>query len=388
MSLCSDAVIEHEMPMTGASMYWLDALHGCNLDRPLALPYDRYRLVDEQRTGRGISIGFDFGEDLSHAFLAYASANDTTVQGLALACYYTFLFKLTNGERDLCLGINTDGRYRGEFMSVIGMFVNAIPLRHHLDPDLSFHQLLHQVQEIMSTSVRYSYFPLQRILAQHPNIYKPTFLDVSFAFESIDTQHQNNEVTVGDVKLCALPISIKISEDEIMSKFDFILNIQYNVHTNLLSCSINASLDLFDTNTIQDITTRFHHMTSELFLSTSHHYPDRSLCELSIIIPTESILMQSINNTQVHLSSPASCIHHDFASQAMYHPQKLAVELNDQSLTYTELLYYVQQLSLYLLNSLDVVREEIVCQCVERSLSMVNISRRNDCLVECDICAC
>ena len=81
----SDAVIEQEMPMTGASMFWLDTLHDCHLDRSLPLPYDRYRLVDEHRTGRGTSVSFDFGQDLSHHFLAYASSNNITLEYLALS---------------------------------------------------------------------------------------------------------------------------------------------------------------------------------------------------------------------------------------------------------------------------------------------------------------
>ena len=52
--------------------------------------------------------------------------------------------------------------------------------------------------------------------------------------------------------------------------------------------------------------------------------------------------------------------------------QKLAVELDEQSLTYSELLYYVQLLSLNLLNKHGVIPGEIICQCVERSLSMVS----------------
>ncbi|CAF1542277.1 unnamed protein product, partial [Adineta steineri] len=43
----------------------------------------------------------------------------------------------------------------------------------------------------------------------------------------------------------------------------------------------------------------------------------------------------------------------------------------EQSLTYCELLYYVQVLSLTLLNEYHVVPGEIVCQCIERSLSMI-----------------
>ena len=67
-----------------------------------------------------------------------------------------------------------------------------------------------------------------------------------------------------------------------------------------------------------------------------------------------------------------TCIHHEFVDQVMRYSQKLAVELDDQSLTYSELLYYVQVLSLNLLNEQKVFVGEIICQCVERSLSMVS----------------
>ena len=253
------------MLMTGASMFWLDTLHDCNLDRSLSLPFDRYRLADEHRTGRGTTVSFDFGEHLSHHFLAHSLLNNIAPIHAALVCYYVLLFKLTNGERDLCIGMNTDGRYKEELMSVIGMFVNAIPLRCQLDPHWSFHQLMKQVQEIMTSSMKYSYFPLQRILAQHPNASKPTFLDTSFVFYSIAKETVSNEIMIGDSRLHTVPWSIKISENEIMSKFDFSLSIQHDLNTNQLSCTIDASLDLFNTDTIDTIAQRFHSMLEQLF---------------------------------------------------------------------------------------------------------------------------
>ncbi|CAF3805198.1 unnamed protein product, partial [Rotaria sp. Silwood1] len=47
------AIIEQQMPMTAASMYWRDTLRGYNINHSLPLPFDRYRLSDERRTGRG-----------------------------------------------------------------------------------------------------------------------------------------------------------------------------------------------------------------------------------------------------------------------------------------------------------------------------------------------
>ncbi|CAF4311925.1 unnamed protein product, partial [Adineta steineri] len=99
---------------------------------------------------------------------------------------------------------------------------------------------------------------------------------------------------------------------------------------------------------------------------------NKPIYELSLTLSNKQYLIQSLNNTQISFSSaPSTCIHHEFVHQVMKHPQKLAVELDEQSLTYCELLYYVQVLSLTLLNEYHVVTGEIICQCIERSLSMV-----------------
>ncbi|CAF1527084.1 unnamed protein product, partial [Adineta steineri] len=142
------AVIEQQMAMTGASMFWLDALHDCKLDQPLSLPFDRYRLSNEHRTGRETSISFDFGQDLSRDFLTHASSNNISPEHLTFTIYFIFLFRLTNGQTDLCLAMNIhNNRYRDELKSIIGLFENVIPLRCQLDPHWCFHQLLEHVRE-------------------------------------------------------------------------------------------------------------------------------------------------------------------------------------------------------------------------------------------------
>ena len=139
--------------MTDASMFWLDALHDCRLDQSLSLPYDRHRLSNEHRTGRGTSVSFDLGQDLSHHLLTYASSNNLSLEHLTLSIYFVFLFKLSNGESDLCIGMNTHGRYRAELQSIIGLFENVIPLRCQLDVHHSFRQLLDDVCECYSIAM-------------------------------------------------------------------------------------------------------------------------------------------------------------------------------------------------------------------------------------------
>ncbi|CAF4144517.1 unnamed protein product, partial [Adineta steineri] len=211
------SVIEQQMAMTGASMFWLDALRDCKLDQPLSLPFDRYRLANEHRTDRGTSISFDFGHDLSHHFLIHASSSNISLEHLTFAVYFIFLFKLTNGQTDLCLAMNiNNNRYRDELKSIIGLFENVIPLRCQLDPHWCFHQLLEHVQGITTKSMKYSYFPLQPILNQHPHISKHAFLDTSLEFISHKNSNDNNAIMIGDSQLVPASFSFNINEDEIV----------------------------------------------------------------------------------------------------------------------------------------------------------------------------
>ncbi|CAF4353996.1 unnamed protein product, partial [Adineta steineri] len=71
------------------------------------------------------------------------------------------------------------------------------------------------------------------------------------------------------------------------------------------------------------------------------------------------------------IAQNTDCIHWEFAHRAQEHPQKIGVLMQDQSLSYGEILHYSQQLALYLLTHCHVRPGDIVCQLVERSIEMV-----------------
>ncbi|CAF1139561.1 unnamed protein product [Adineta steineri] len=366
------AVIEQQMSMTGASMFWLDTLHDCKLDQSLSLPFDRYRLSNKHRTGHTTSISFDFGQDLSHDFLTHVSLNNISLEHLIFAIYFIFLFKLTNGQTDLCLAMNiSNNRYRDELKSIIGLFENVIPLRCQLDPHWCFHQLLEHVQEITTNSMKYSYFPLQRILDQHPHISKHAFLDTSLEFLSCAKNNDNNATMIGDSQFVAATFLFNDNEDETLSVSDFSLSFHHDMNMNQLSCTINASLDLFNRETVEKISQRFHFILHQLSASIIDNQINKPIYELSLTLSNEQYLIQSLNNTQTTFLSPLTCIHHEFVYQVMKHPQKLAVELDEQSLTYAELFAYVQMLAVHLLDEYGIIPNEVISQCVERGLSMV-----------------
>ncbi|CAF4100084.1 unnamed protein product, partial [Adineta steineri] len=100
------AVTEQQMPMTAANAFWLDALRD------------------------------------------------------SLASYYTFLFKLANNENHICIVMNNRGRSKPELMSIIGMFVNVLPMRCQINSNHSFDEFVQHVDTIATQTFEHSYFSL------------------------------------------------------------------------------------------------------------------------------------------------------------------------------------------------------------------------------------
>ncbi|CAF1589019.1 unnamed protein product [Adineta steineri] len=155
--------------------------------------------------------------------------------------------------------------------------------------------------------------------------------------------------------------SIQINTDEIASKFDFSSSIIYDTITDQLSCTIDAYLDLFNPSTTYKIGQQFQILLQHLFTSNSMNETYQSIHESSIILPNEKILMASMNNTQTLFSSSNHCIQHEFIQQVNKQSQKIAIEIDEQSLTYNELLYYAQCLSLQFLTNSNFIPGSVVC---------------------------
>ena len=121
---------------------------------------------------------------------------------------------------------------------------------------------------------------------------------------------------------------------------------------------------------------RFTYLLHQLFDSTLISTTKEPLHQVSLIFPAEQAIIHSLKYNDINrLQAPYSTINELFNQQALSQPQKLSVELDEQSLTYSELFFYAQQLALLLIDGHDVKAGDIVCQCVERSLSMVRLMR-------------
>ncbi|CAF3805179.1 unnamed protein product [Rotaria sp. Silwood1] len=199
------SVYERQMDMTFSSDFWQSQLHGYNFECRLSLPTDRQRSSSDQRSGLASIAQISFDEDISTAFLDYASAHKVTPFQLGLATFYAFLFKISHGQSDLCIACLNANRYKSELQNIIGMFVATLPYRIQLDSNWSFDELVKHVQEKSLSVLEHSHYPLQYILADsHISQLNASFLETVFNFLTVpsDMAHLSlNGATLEQVSL-------------------------------------------------------------------------------------------------------------------------------------------------------------------------------------------
>jgi hypothetical protein len=336
---------ERALDMSDALSFWKENLRD---HQTFELPYDR-RLLTKARSGRGSTVivqGFD-GDEL----LAYARHREVTLFQLCLAIYYTFLFKLI-GSQDLIVGGLVANRTRPELDSMIGMFVNLVPYRLQIEPQETFQELVKRVQHLCHDVFSHAYMPFQTISKLFP---LESGISTVIDIETIQDRYPLDT----NLELVQLDQPVRVTQ------FDLSLSFKHDLKRNIVYCSLDYSSDVFDTSTIETLAKRFHCLITQILCDDQ-----RSVYEFSLLLENEKQILRELNPIP-HVARETDCIHWAFARRAEEHPQKIGIMMEDQSLSYSEILYYAQQFALYLMTQCRVRSGDIVCQLVERSIEMV-----------------
>ncbi|CAF4205740.1 unnamed protein product [Rotaria sp. Silwood2] len=368
---------ERDLDMSVSKDYWRRQMLNIKNINPIELPYDHKHELQRTRTGKGSSVQINLQSTLINQMLRYAEERKVTLFQLILAIYYAYLSKLI-GANHICVGGVTANRYKPELQSLIGMFVNTIPYCLKFEPSsMSFDNLLSEVQQLCFDTIPHTHFPYQeisRLYSQQQTEDKQsnTLNELIQSFLQVEhagiPKHQNGawwtSKSIQTEALKGKEIATAVT------KFNLNLRAEYNA-TKHLSMNFLYSTDLFEHSTIQIMSERFHLLIQQLF-STTFNREKQPICELSILLPNEIKMLKELNDTHVNLSGRnLKPINEQFFDRTNEYLQKLAVILDEQSLTYGEILYFVQQLSSYLIVECDVKVGDIICQCVERSIEMV-----------------
>ncbi|CAF1331148.1 unnamed protein product [Adineta steineri] len=341
-----------------ARQYWKQLLDGYDSTKKLQLPYDH---VVEMRSGHSSAVTFAV-ECYTPAIHQYCAENGFTVFAVFMACYYVFLFKLTNFDNDICIGVINANRYRQELENIIGMFDNLVPYRYTIadNSKVTFEHLMAEVHNLCSEQLQYAYLPYQDILKLYPSSHENSTVIQAMLNYSVN---KCANLQMGDGRICTLITKLPSG----VIKNDLTLSIYEDEHRTL-SCSFEYATDVFERTTIETMCCRFQALLQQLFIGQKRHQP---LHELSFLLSNEVQLINDMNLTEYADKLFQRCIHEEFFLSAQMHRDKIAIIYEEQCFTYANLAEHVKCLAIKLVKDHHVKAGDIIIQVIERSFEMV-----------------
>jgi hypothetical protein len=144
--------------------WWRDYLSGV----PTMLAMPEVRLADSPPAAAGAEVLAILPRTIMDGVSALARAMSTTPFTVLLAAYALLVAHRT-GMRRFLIGTLVAGRSRSEFLTLIGLFVNTVPIRVDLDRAETFGELVTVVRESVLDALSHDQVPLGSIVdAVHP----------------------------------------------------------------------------------------------------------------------------------------------------------------------------------------------------------------------------
>jgi non-ribosomal peptide synthetase component F len=274
---------------------------------------------------------------------------------LTLATFKTLLYRYT-GQEHIIVGTPIAGRTSAKLESLIGLFVNTLPLKTSFSPDLSFKELLGKIRETALDAYANQDLPFEQLvdaLQPERDLSRTPLFQIAFAF-------QNAPREVFDVQ--GLTFERQRIENR-TSKFDLTLFINEGAETLYLTFEYNT--DLFDAERMERM---MGHL--EVLLEAVVAGPEKRIGELPLLTrdEREQVLVEW-NRTEVAYPQ-GQCLQELFEAQVERTPAALAVADERQRLSYAELEVRANQLA-WRLRREGVGCESLVAVCMERSVEMV-----------------
>jgi amino acid adenylation domain-containing protein len=228
--------------------YWQSQLRpAC---APVALPADRPR--PSQKTYRGATVSSRVDRELVARLRALAREQSTTLFVVLLAAFDTMLFRITGAE-DLVVGTPTMGRTQPEFGSVVGHFVNPVPLRTRVEAGMTFRTLLGRVRETVHEAIAAQHYPLA-LMVQHSQSGRdpsrsPLF-DTFFAAVSVEKIRSHGAASSDTSERDGATLRHEpYPLNQLEGQFD--LGLQLAEHESSIDIEFRYSIDLFEESTVR-----------------------------------------------------------------------------------------------------------------------------------------
>src|SRR5688572_27659711 len=305
-----DEVLEQEIS------YWRTQLEGS--PPAMNLPLDRPRPA--VMTYEGDALAFTVPETLTDKLKDLTRSTGSSFFMTLLASFQMLLSRYT-GQDDVVVATPVAGRPTIDTESLIGFFVNTLLIRTRLNGDPSLHTVLDRAREVVLEAQTHQELPFEKLVQElHPErslSHGPLF-EVMFIFN-------NKPRTLLEVQDVTMSLIESSSGTE---KFGLTLEVSEGQGLN---CLLSYRTDLFNRSTIERFAKHWQRLLEGLAAD-----PNQLLSNVALLDADEqSQILGGWNDTAVAL--PEACIHQLFEQEVEERPDAIAVEFEQEQLTYREL---------------------------------------------------
>src|ERR1700741_220033 len=330
--------------------YWRKQLSNLQM---LKLPLDPPRPLVQ--SFRGAKQTAEIGLPVCEGLKELGRSEDATLFMVLLAAFSVLLSRYS-GQNDITVGTPVANRRRTELESLICLFVNTLVLRLDMANCDSFRSLVRQAREVCLGGYAHQDVPFEKLvdeLQPERSLSHTPLFQVVLVMQNLPQ---------GPLSLEGLQLE-GLAADAGAAKFDLTLVITEYQHG--LGCTLEYNTDLFEADTIARLLGKFQTLLEAAALNS-----DMPLAALPLLNAAErQELLAELSGTGVDCRRSES-LHELFEAQVARTPQAVAVNFEDERLTYAELNRRANRLAHYLQEH-GVRPDEPVALCLERSLDLV-----------------
>ncbi|NBI30768.1 non-ribosomal peptide synthetase [Chengkuizengella marina] len=261
--------------------YWLKKLGG---DLPVIdLPSDRSR--KEIRGTKAKMIFFTLQEEMVEKIDEISQKNNLTLFMTLFTSYAIWLYKYTD-ERDIIVNCLTAGRNHKDLESIVGFFVNTLPIRVKVNHEDTFIELLIKVKKDTLGSYEHQLYNFDQIvdkLKVKRNLNRSPISDIDFSVGEEIYRNEMDQLT-----------ELQIDNFHVYRKQDQIINVDISfefIRTEKeIKASIKYNTDLFDKPRVELMKKRYLNLLENLL-----NKPEVKVGELDFLIAEEHELERTVS---------------------------------------------------------------------------------------------
>lgn len=271
---------------------------------------------------KGAKVYNRFNEEISSYILETSKRLQVTPYMFLLAAYYILLYKYT-GQDNIIVGTPIANRDISEFSNIIGMFVNTLAIRKKINSNKTFMNFLEEIKEKCLNCFTHQNYPFDELVkelnisrdASRNPLFDTMFVYQNTGMKPLKLNNIETKYYIPDTHISKFDLSLEITPQD----KEFLLNLEY--------CT-----DLFEKEFIEALSEHYIQLVKNILDNVNSKISDLEF----LTIKEKNLIFNNFNNTKLYIPQEQNLLDM-FKNIVNKYPNNIAVELNNQKISYKEL---------------------------------------------------